>query len=83
MLLAFHGGAGPILKDRFPPERQALVRDALEEAVWAGWKVLKEGNSAVDATVAAVSVLEDCPFFNAGRGSVFTRNGKVCALESR
>ena len=43
----------------------------------AGWRVLEQGGHAVDAVSGAVVALEDCPYFNAGKGAVFTRSGNV------
>jgi len=73
--IAIHGGAGTILKSDMTPElEQAYVR-GLEEAVNAGYAVLEEGGSAINAVKAAVVILEDNLLFNAGRGSVFTKKG--------
>ena len=57
------------------PERDALYRAGLAQALEAGSKVLDAGGSALDATEAAVKVLENNPLFNAGRGAVFTSAG--------
>jgi L-asparaginase / beta-aspartyl-peptidase len=72
---AIHGGAGVLERARMTPERQAQYRAALQVALDAGAKVLREGGSAVDAVTAAVTILEDDPKFNAGRGAVFTWDG--------
>lgn len=74
--LAIHGGAGTILKSRMTPEREAAVHAGLARALRAGEEILRDGGSALDATVAAVCALEDDPLFNAGRGAVFTSDGK-------
>ncbi|RQS71557.1 isoaspartyl peptidase/L-asparaginase [Burkholderia sp. Bp8963] len=74
-ILAIHGGAGTLQRGVMTPEQEAAHRVALEEALDAGHRVLKEGGSSVDAVVAAVVALENCPLFNAGRGSVFTHAG--------
>ena len=74
--LAVHGGAGVILRERLTPEQEAEVRRALRAAVEAGRAPLERGGSALDAVQAAVQSLEDCPLFNAGRGSVFTAEGR-------
>ncbi len=68
--LAVHGGAGDVAGG--PHNAQCA---ALADALRAGYGVLAAGGSAVDAVVAAVSVLEDSPQFNAGHGSVFTAAG--------
>jgi beta-aspartyl-peptidase (threonine type) len=73
--LAVHGGAGTIERSNMTPEREHEYRAGLERALTAGYEILKQGGSSLDATEAAVRVLEDDPHFNAGRGSVFTSAG--------
>jgi len=75
--LAVHGGAGTISKRRMTPALEAEYRGGLENALRAGWDVLHRNGSSMDAVEAAVSWLEDFPLFNAGRGSVFTHEGRV------
>ena len=72
-----HGGAGNIPPDSDLFELETEIRAALADAVRAGYEKLAQGQSAIDAVVMAVTVLEDCPYFNAGKGSVLTRNGTV------
>ena len=74
--LAIHGGAGTILRSQMTPELEAEYRIGLEAGLKAGWDVLSNGGSSLDAVEAAVASLEDFPLFNAGRGSVFTHEGK-------
>jgi beta-aspartyl-peptidase (threonine type) len=76
LALAIHGGAGTILRSAMTPELEAEYRGGLEAALQAGWAVLESGGSSLDAVEAAVVSLEDFPLFNAGRGSVFTHEGK-------
>src|SRR5207247_901114 len=73
--LAIHGGAGTIERSKLTPEREREYRAGLERALSAGYEILKRGGSSVDATEAAVRVLEDDPHFNAGKGSYFTSAG--------
>src|SRR5438046_6540375 len=73
--LAIHGGAGTIERSEITPEKEHEYRAGLERALTAGYEILKRGGSSLDATEAAVRVLEDDPHFNAGRGSVFTSAG--------
>ena len=75
--LAIHGGAGVILRSDLTPQQDNAYRAALARAGEAGAAVLRQAGSAVDAVQAAVSVLEDDPLFNAGRGAVFTATGAI------
>lgn len=71
-----HGGAGVITKGSLTPEREAEYRAKLQEALLAGYKLLQEGRPALDAVEAAIRIMEDSPLFNAGKGAVFTNDGK-------
>ena len=73
--LAVHGGAGTIDRRNMTPEREREYRAGLQRALTTGYEILKRGGSSLDATEAAVGVLEDDPHFNAGKGSVFTSAG--------
>ena len=73
--LAIHGGAGTLLRGQMTPTKEQEYTAALQQALDAGHAVLSKAGSALDAVEAAVLVLEDCPLFNAGRGSVFTAAG--------
>ena len=74
--LAIHGGAGVIERDKLSLEQDKAIRAALNQALKAGSAVLDKGGSALDAVEAAIHVLEDDPHFNAGRGAVFTWDGR-------
>lgn len=74
-VLVIHGGAGVIAKDMSPAKEKA-IRAALTEALRHGYAQLQAGKPALDAVTAAITVLEDDPHFNAGRGAVFTHEGK-------
>lgn len=73
--IAIHGGAGTILKEDMSPEMEAEYKKALKDALDAGYTILWQGGSAMEAVKAAVVSLEDCPLFNAGKGAVFTKKG--------
>ncbi|MEQ8477526.1 isoaspartyl peptidase/L-asparaginase [Fulvivirga sp.] len=73
--IAIHGGAGTILKSSMTPEKELAYKSALQKALDVGYAVLAQGGSAIDAVEKAVTELEDCPLFNAGKGSVFTAAG--------
>lgn len=75
--LAVHGGAGTILRSQMTPALEAEYRSGLEIALRSGWEILDAGGSSLDAVEAAVCELENYPLFNAGRGAVFTHEGKV------
>ena len=74
--IAIHGGAGTILKSSMTSEKETGYSQALEEALIKGWEILKSKGSSADAVVKAIQILEDNPLFNAGKGSVFTNEGK-------
>lgn len=73
--LVVHGGAGTIEPEEMTPGLEEQYRAAMTEAMEAGHAVLANGGSSLDAVVAAVTILEDSPLFNAGRGAVFTAAG--------
>lgn len=74
--LAIHGGAGTILQSNMSPELQREYEDALSTALNAGYTVLYSGGTSLEAVEQSVCALEDCPLFNAGRGSVFNHEAK-------
>lgn len=74
--LAVHGGAGVISRKTITPEVEAQYRAALERALLAGYAVLNRGGTSTDAVVAVIKVFEDDPLFNAGKGAVFSSDGK-------
>jgi beta-aspartyl-peptidase (threonine type) len=75
-VLVIHGGAGTILKSQMSPEKEKAYTDALNKALQAGNDILKDGGTAVDAVEACVRSMEDNPLFNAGKGAVFTNEGR-------
>lgn len=74
--LAIHGGAGTVLKSEMTAELEKEYRNGLENALRVGWDILSKNGSSLDAVEAAVVALENFPLFNAGRGAVFTHEGK-------
>lgn len=74
--IVIHGGAGTIARDSMTPLQQQAYESTLKHAVDTGYQVLANGGSSLDAVSAAVVVLEDSPLFNAGRGAVYTFDGK-------
>ena len=84
-VIAIHGGAGAISREHMSAAQEQRYIQALSEIVEAGQKILADGGSALDAVTEAVRLLEECPLFNAGIGSVFTRDGTheldACIME--
>jgi len=74
--LVVHGGAGVIEKSQLGPDGDKAYRAGLDKAIHAGAAVLDKGGSALDAVEATLHVLEEDPHFNAGKGAVFSREGK-------
>ena len=74
--IVIHGGAGTILRENMSVEKDSSYRAALNAALDIGEKILAEGGSSLDAVEATIHLMEDSPLFNAGRGAVFTHEGK-------
>lgn len=85
--LAIHGGAGTILKSEMTAELEREYRHGLENSLKKGWEILQKNGSALDAVEAATIALENFPLFNAGRGAVFTHEGKneldACIIDGK
>lgn len=75
-VLVMHGGAGTILKKNMTAEQEVAYRAAMTKALQTGYDAIKSGKSSLDAVEVAIHVLEDSPLFNAGKGAVFTHEGK-------
>lgn len=75
-VLAIHGGAGNVTPERITPDKQVLYQQRLTEALTAGEKILKDGGASIDAVMAVVQMMEECPLFNSGKGAVFNADGK-------
>jgi len=74
--LVLHGGVGSMNPENFPEESELKFNAALDSALQLGLDVLEKGGSSIDAVEAVLRYMEDNPMFNAGRGSVFTSEGK-------
>jgi beta-aspartyl-peptidase (threonine type) len=74
--IVIHGGAGVITRDKMTPAMDKDYRVALAEALNTGKKILSQGGSSLDAVEMTIRVMEDNPLFNAGKGAVFTHDGK-------
>lgn len=75
-VLVIHGGAGTILKKNMTPEKEKAYQQGLQLALQTGYDILNNGGTSLNAVEAAVRVMEDNPLFNAGKGAVFTNEGK-------
>lgn len=73
--IAIHGGAGNLVKMKLTPEEEESYKQALDAALNKGSSILANGGTSVEAVEAAITSLEDCPLFNAGKGAVFTHDG--------
>ena len=74
--LVIHGGAGTITKDTITPEQEKEYKEKLTEALNAGYAVLNSGGTSIEAVQKSINVMEDSPLFNAGKGAVFTHDGR-------
>lgn len=75
-VMVIHGGAGTILKSTMTPEKEAAYKAALTKALETGYAAIKRGKTSLDAVEMTIHVLENSPLFNAGKGAVFTHDGK-------
>ena len=75
LVLVIHGGAGVIERAKMTAGKEAGYRAGLSAALDAGYAVLEQGGSSLDAVTAAVRTMEDDPQFNAGRGAVLNHEG--------
>jgi len=73
--IVIHGGAGTILKENMSDSLEAAYKAKLKEAISAGYEILKNGGTSLDAVTYTINVMEDSPLFNAGKGAVFTHEG--------
>ncbi len=74
--LVIHGGAGTITRSSMTPEMESEYLAALNAALDGGEEILRNGGTSLDAVERAILILEDSPLFNAGKGAVFTHEGK-------
>ncbi len=76
IVLVIHGGAGTIRRENMTQAQESAYEGALTFALQTGYDILKKGGTALDAVEAAVRTMEDNPLFNAGKGAVFTNEGR-------
>lgn len=75
-VIVIHGGAGVIKKENMTDDKEAAYIKKLNEALAVGEAKLKAGGTAIETVVAVINIMEDSPLFNAGKGAVFTHEGK-------
>ncbi|MDX8571387.1 isoaspartyl peptidase/L-asparaginase [Elizabethkingia sp. HX QKY] len=75
-ILVIHGGAGTLLKKDMPPELEQQYKEKLKEALYKAYEKVQQGQTAIEAVEAAIVVMENSPLFNAGKGAVFTSEGR-------
>jgi len=74
--LVIHGGAGNITPANLPAEMAVQFQSKLNEVLSLGDSILKAGGTSLDAVELCVRMMEDCPLFNAGKGAVFSAEGR-------
>lgn len=74
--IVIHGGAGNIKAANFSPEQEAQYKTKLEQARDEAYTLLANGGTSIDAVILAISLLEDSPLFNAGKGAVYNYEGE-------
>jgi L-asparaginase / beta-aspartyl-peptidase len=74
--IVIHGGAGTIRRENMTPEKEKAYHEALRVALDSGYNVLEKGGTSIEAVIAAIKIMEDSPLFNAGKGAVFSSEGK-------
>lgn len=70
--IVIHGGAGTILKENLSDSLETAYKEKLKEAISVGHAILKNGGTAMEAVTKTITIMEDSPLFNAGKGAVFT-----------
>jgi len=74
--IVIHGGAGTITRENMSDSMELAYKTKLEEAIRVGHEILANGGTALEAVQRTINVMEDSPLFNAGKGAVFTNEGK-------
>ncbi|MDX9695264.1 MAG: isoaspartyl peptidase/L-asparaginase [Bacteroidales bacterium] len=75
-VIVIHGGAGSSDPANFSQEKQELYKTELNNALAIGESILASGGTGIEAIEKTINYLEDCPLFNAGKGAVFTHEGR-------
>ena len=72
VVLVIHGGAGTILKKYMTPEKEAAYKGKMTEALQAGYEIIQNKGTSIEAVQSAINIMENSPLFNAGKGAVYT-----------
>ena len=75
--ILLHGGVGRIHKKAISPETEQQYQEAIIHALTEGQKIISCGGKSIDAVEKVISILEDCPLFNAGKGAVYANNEMI------
>lgn len=74
--IAIHGGAGNIQKQFMNVSLEKEYTASLKEVIQIGIALLEQNKKAIDVVEHIITMLEDNPLFNAGKGSVFSHDEK-------
>ncbi len=75
-VMVIHGGAGGMNRENMSAEKIKIWKNKLSKALNKGYEILENGKPALDAVETAINTMENDSFFNAGKGAVFTHDGK-------
>lgn len=70
--IVIHGGVGTMNRKDMTPKKEKEYREALEESITSGYKILKDGGTSQEAVEQSIRIMENSPLFNAGKGAVLT-----------
>lgn len=74
--IVIHGGAGGVERKYFTSEQELAYKEKLQQALNAGYAILENGGTSLEAVQASIIIMEDSPLFNAGKGAVFNSEGQ-------
>ncbi|WP_306644047.1 isoaspartyl peptidase/L-asparaginase family protein [Sanyastnella coralliicola] len=74
--IAIHGGAGHISRESIDSLTAERYASSLERAISHGILMLENGAESVQVVEEVIRIMEDDSLFNAGKGAVFTSEGR-------